>query len=333
MKPIESPFSNNRLEVKIRKETLPFRKEEFEVMYHYYEDMGRQFTTDELDEINLKQVHNQYREKYNLPFPDEIKDIREKYQLPATKMAEVLGFGINIYRQYEAGEVPSQSNARLIQLADDPEEFRKLVLLSGVLEAKERKKILSRVEQLIEKKNKLIYDELIAGYVLGSEDRPTRYNGYKRANIKKKFLVIQQLIAQLNPTKTALNKLLFYVDFMHFRKHCVSFLGLEYRAIEYGTVPTRYESLLEYGAEAGYIIRHRELLDNGKYKEMYSVGIQASEAGFTSEEADTLKEVTDRFRNYSVSNMVAINHREAGWLDNEREKRKVDYAYAYRLQQ
>lgn len=333
MRPIESPFSNNCLEVKIRKEKLPFRKEEFEVMYHYYEDMGQQFTTEELDEINLKQVHNQYREKYNLPFPDEIKDIREKYQLPATKMAEVLGFGINIYRQYEAGEVPSQSNARLIQLADDPEEFRKLVLLSGVPEAKERKKILNRVEQLIEKKNKLIYDELIAGYVLGSEDRPTRYNGYRRANIKKTFLVIQHLIAQLNPTKTALNKLLFYVDFIHFRKHSMSFLGLEYRAIECGTVPTRYESLLEYGAEAGYIIRHRELLDNGKYKEMYSIGVQASEAGFTSEEADTLKEVTDRFRNCSVSNMVAINHKEAAWLDNEREKRRVDYTYAYSLQQ
>ncbi|MBX2952090.1 MAG: DUF4065 domain-containing protein [Leadbetterella sp.] len=331
MRTIESPFSDNVLEVKMRKETLPFRKEEYEVIYHYYEDCGQQFTTDELDEINLRQVHNQYREKYNLPFPDEIKGCREKYGLSASKMAEVLGFGIHIYRQYEAGEVPSLSNARLIQLADDPEEFKKLVLLGGALEGREKEKVLKTVERLIEMKHKQTHDELIAQYVLGVEDKPTRYNGYKRAVIGKTFRVIQHLITQLNPTKTALNKLLFYVDFMHFRKCSVSFLGLEYRAIEYGTVPSRYESLLEYGAEAGYIVRHRELMDNGRYKETYSMGERSIDADFTSEEMDTLMQVTDRFGNCNVSDLVAINHEEEAWTDNRLEKQKVDYTYAYKL--
>ncbi|WP_367914778.1 type II toxin-antitoxin system antitoxin SocA domain-containing protein [Leadbetterella sp. DM7] len=331
MRTIESPFSDNVLQVKMRKETMPFRKEEYEVIYHYYEDCGQQFTTDELDEINLRQVHNQYREKYNLPFPEEIKEVREKYGLSASKMAEVLGFGVHIYRQYEAGEVPSLSNARLIQLADDPEEFRKLVLLGGALEGREKERVLKTVERLIEMKNKQTHDELIARYVLGVEDKPTRYNGYKRAVIGKTFRVIQYLIVQLNPTKTALNKLLFYVDFMHFRKYSVSFLGLEYRAIEYGTVPSRYESLLEYGAEAGYIVRYRELMDNGRYKETYSMGDRSVDAGFTSEEADTLKQVTDRFKNCNVADLVAVNHKEEAWIDNTQEKRKVDYAYAYKL--
>ncbi len=236
MKKIESPFSDKLLDVKIREEQISFRKDTFEILYHYYEDNGNRFTTDELDEINVKQAYNQYREKYNLPFAEEIKNIREKYQLSASKMAEVLGFGANIYRQYEAGEVPSQSNARLIQLADDPREFRKLVLLSGALE--EEEKVLKRIDQLIEKQNKLTYDDLISDYVLGAESKLTRYNGYKKPNIEKTFGVIQYLITKLNPTKTALNKLLFYVDFMHFREHGVALLGLEYRAIEYGTVPS-----------------------------------------------------------------------------------------------
>lgn len=30
------------------------------------------------------------------------------------------------YRQYEAGEMPSQSNARLIQMAEDPKEFNSI---------------------------------------------------------------------------------------------------------------------------------------------------------------------------------------------------------------
>lgn len=331
MKKIASPFSDKLLDVKIREEQMSFRKDTFSVLYHYYEDMGQQFTTDELDEVNLKQVYNQYREKYNLPFAEEIRTIREKYQLSASKMAEVLGFGANIYRQYEAGEVPNQSNARLIQLADDPGEFRKLVLLSGSLEDKEQEKVLKRVDQLIEKQNRLTLDDLIAGYVLGSESKLTRYNGYKKPDIEKTFSVIQFLISKLNPTKTALNKLLFYVDFMHFSKHSVSFLGLEYRAIEYGTVPSRYESLLEYGAEAGYITRERSTLDNGNYKETYTLGTHIISADFTDIEAGTLMQVADRFKTYNASQIVNVNHNEEAWIQNYEQKSRVDYRYAYQL--
>ncbi|WP_367916276.1 type II toxin-antitoxin system antitoxin SocA domain-containing protein [Leadbetterella sp. DM7] len=331
MKKIVSPFSDKLLDVKIREEQMSFRKDTFSVLYHYYEDMGERFTTDELDEINLKQVYNQYREKYNLPFAEEIKNIREKYQLSASKMADVLGFGANIYRQYEAGEVPSQSNARLIQLADDPGEFRKLVLLSGALEEKEQEKVLKRVDQLIEKQSRLTFDDLIACYVLGAKSKLTRYNGYKKPDIEKTFSVIQFLVAKLNPTKTALNKLLFYVDFMHFSKHSVSFLGLEYRAIEYGTVPSRYESLLEYGAEAGFITRERFTLDNGGYKETYNLGNHVISATFTEEEADTLKQVTERFKTYTAAQIVGVNHKEEAWLSNIQNKSMVDYKFAYKL--
>ena len=146
MKPILSPVSEKMLTVQFKKEKIPFRKEEFEVVHHFYEDQGHQFTTDETDEVTVQQVYNQYREKYKLPFPEQIQAIRKKYQVSASKMSEVLGFGINVYRQYESGEVPNQSNARLIQLAKDPAEFRKLILLSNAFNEKEQEKILKRVE-------------------------------------------------------------------------------------------------------------------------------------------------------------------------------------------
>ncbi len=72
----------------------------------------------------MRQAYNQYRDKYNLPFPEEIKEIRAKYGVSATKMSEILGFGINSYRNYENGEVPNQSNANLIQLAKNPIQFK-----------------------------------------------------------------------------------------------------------------------------------------------------------------------------------------------------------------
>ncbi len=141
---MKSPFTGKEMPLKVERRSLDFRKESFAVTYHYYlcEESGEQLTTTEIDELNMTQLYNQYREKHNLPFPEEIREIREKYGLAATKMSEILGFGINGYRNYESGEVPSQANARLIQLADDPAKFKDLVELSNVLEEKIKRSYL-----------------------------------------------------------------------------------------------------------------------------------------------------------------------------------------------
>ena len=70
----------------------------FKVHKQFYEcvDCKERFTTEELDNVNIKQVYNQYREKYNIPFPEQLIKARESYGLSAAKMAEVLGFGTNI---------------------------------------------------------------------------------------------------------------------------------------------------------------------------------------------------------------------------------------------
>lgn len=45
------------------KRRVEFRKESVEIVFHFYkcEDSGEQFTTTELDELNLAQLPNQYR--------------------------------------------------------------------------------------------------------------------------------------------------------------------------------------------------------------------------------------------------------------------------------
>ncbi len=136
---MKSPITGKEMKMMQKNDKIDFRKESFEILFHYYlcEDSNEIFTDATLDTLNLNQAYNQYREKYKIPFPDDIKDIRMKYGLSAAKMADILGFGTNVYRQYEAGEVPNVSNARLIELAKDPEEFKKLTLLSSAFKEKE----------------------------------------------------------------------------------------------------------------------------------------------------------------------------------------------------
>jgi putative zinc finger/helix-turn-helix YgiT family protein len=113
---------------------LTYRKEKFTFTFHFYKcaDSGEQFTTNELDDINIDQVYNQYRKAHNIPDPEQIKQLRKGYKGSASKMSKILGFGANMFRKYENGEIPNESNSRLIQLVKKAGNFKELVELSGV---------------------------------------------------------------------------------------------------------------------------------------------------------------------------------------------------------
>ncbi len=127
---------------------MKFRKEEFDVLFHFYKckDTGEQFEDEAFAELNYNQLMNQYRTKYGMPFRDQIVFIREKYHLSARKMSEILGLGINSYRLYESGEIPSQSNASLIQLTNNPLDFRNIVEYSREIDQQYKDKIFDRID-------------------------------------------------------------------------------------------------------------------------------------------------------------------------------------------
>ena len=109
--------------------TAVYRGEKFPYTAHFYrcEDSGERFTTTAMDSEDMEQVFSQYRQRHDIPSPDEIKAIRKKYKMSASSMSRILGLGANQYRLYEAGEMPSLSNARLIQLVSDEKNFKKLL--------------------------------------------------------------------------------------------------------------------------------------------------------------------------------------------------------------
>lgn len=334
MKPIPSPFSEKLLTVQSRKEKITFRKEEFEVVYHFYEDAGHEFTTTETDEVTMQQVYNQYREKHKLPFPEEIQAIREKYQLSAAKMSEVLGFGINVYRQYESGEVPNQSNARLIQLAKDPEEFRKLVLLSDAFNANEQAKVLKRVDLLIQEERNNLNQRIINDYLLDHTQTPCAQNGYVKPNITKIQQVILYLVQHLSPFKTGLNKLLFYTDFGHYRYHGKSLMGLQYRAIPLGTVPSNYDKILANALATNLINVEYVPFKNGNVGEKYTANPTNAfdEKLFTQAELETLQSVVENFKDKTTTDIVALNHKEKAWIENQEKRQLVDYEYGFGIE-
>ena len=324
---MKSPITGKEMTLKKELRTLQFRKEKFPVQYHFYlcNDSKEQFTTTELGEVNMTQVYNQYRDKFNLPFPEEIKEVREKYGLPATKMSEILGFGVNSYRNYESGEVPSFANAKLIQLAKDPKKFRELIELSDTLDNKTMVKLLQKVDQLIEDKKKKQFDLELRDYLVGGRF-PDEFTGYKKPSLEKLTEMVVFFTEKLKPWKTQMNKLLFYADFGHFKTTGFSISGASYRAIDNGPVPHNYHSLFEFIANNDDIDLWTTEFSNGTGEQFKPNKDRKFDSSvFTKSEFEILTYVAEKFRHTGTKEIVDISHQEKGWKENEKGRKLISY--------
>ncbi len=331
---MKSPFTGKPMLLSREKRALAFRKEAFEVIFHSYKckDSGESFTTTPLDEINIRQVHNQYRAKHKLPFPEDVRKIREKYGLPASKMSEILGLGVNTYRNYESGEIPSLSNARLIQLADDETEFIKLAKLCETINQQTLNKILSKAASLINKKSQQQDFSHFEKYLFGDQ-HPDSYTGYVKPDISKLTEMVLFFAQRLNPWKTKLNKLLFYADFLMFSLFVKSMSGLRYKAIDLGPVPENYNSLFEYLVNTRHLDVEFVSFADGNIGERFSphTNQKFTQTYVSEEEMNILNKVADYFENTSTKEIIDLSHQEAAWLKNHPNREFIDYAYGFEL--
>ena len=333
---MKSPITG--LEMKLTKEqrSMIFRKETFDIVFHYYqcEDSGEQFTSAALDELNMNQVYNQYRDKFNIPFPDEINNIRSKYGLSASKMSEILGFGVNSYRQYEAGEIPSVANAKLIQMVDDPQNFMEMTALCGTLDEKARVKYIQKAIFLAEEKKRNIFNINFKEYLLGNHLADI-YSGYRNPNFEKITEMVVYFSDKLSPFKTKMNKLLFYADFLMFKQSCFSISGMRYKAIEMGPVPINFQSIFEYLANKDEIDIFTTEFPQGYIGEQFKAKNDRPFRVelFSEKELNVLEKVANVFKPTSTNQIIEISHLEEAWKKNEKNKSVISYEYAFDLNQ
>lgn len=331
---MRSPITNKEMLLTKERRSMDFRKETFEIVFHYYkcEDSGEEFTTTALDEVNMNQVYNQYRDKFNIPFPDEIMRIREKYGLSAVKMSEILGFGVNSYRQYESGEMPSIANAKLIQMVDEPKFFINMVDLCGTIEEKTKGKYIQKAQLLTEERERDILNLNFKEYLLGNHLADI-YSGYRNPNFEKFTEMVVYFSEKMEPFKTKMNKLLFYADFLMFKQSCFSISGVRYKAINMGPVPNNFQSIFEYLANQDIIDIYTTEFPTGFAGEQFKARKDRKFKMnlFSEIELETLEKVANIFKSTSTNDIIKLSHLEEAWKKNEKEKNVISYEYAFEL--
>lgn len=330
---MKSPITGAAMMLTKERRSMDFRKETFDIVFHYYkcENSGEQFTTTLLDEVNLNQVYNQYRDKFHILFPEEIIKIRDKYGLSAAKMSEILGFGVNSYRQYEAGEMPSTANAKLIQMISDPKTFIDMVELCGTLDEKLKAKYIQKAQLLVEDRNRNNFEFNLKKYLLGNHLADI-YSGYRNPNLEKFTEMVVYFAEKIQPFKTKMNKLLFYADFLMFKQSCFSISGVRYNAIDKGPVPNNFQSIFEYLANKKEVdIYTTEFPEYTGEQFKVSKDRTFNKSIFSAAELEVLKKVSSVFKSTSTTDIIELSHLEDAWKKNEKDKKVISYEYAFNL--
>lgn len=322
---IECPMCDGSAKLLSEKRKRTFRKEEFEVTEFFYhcEQCGEEFTTTETDEVNISQVYNQYREKYNIPFPEQLTKIKNEYGLNSTNFAKLLGFGVNQFANYEKGEIPNQSNATLLSMCADPAEMLKIVeKKKEVLSESQYKKVGKRLNELIEREGAFEPSK----YYFNRMQTPDRFMGYQVPSFEKFANMVLYFLNNAR-FKVRLNKLLFYADFLHFKNFGTAISGAKYAALPMGPVPDNYAPIFGLIERSGYVLT--DLIDDYEGfvpKEKFNKDL------FTPNELETMQNVLDVFKYKKTNEIVDLSHEEKAWIENEKEKRLISYQdYAFDL--
>ena len=207
-------------------------------------------------------------------------------------MSKLLGFGDNQYRKYEEGEMPSVSNGKMISALKDPHFFLEILKLA---------------------QNQFPNDEIL-----------------KIEKRVKELIIVFFASALQGVFETKLNKLLFYSDFLSYKKYGKGISGLQYQAISYGPVPVRYSTIYE---NLDGLKKEIINLGNGYSGSIITTVEQFEQSLFTVEELEVLQCVLAHFEKSKANEISEMSHAEEAWRQNEKQHSLIDYSYAFDLRQ
>ena len=324
-----SPLTGKPMRVIYIPDSWEFRGEKYEFTYISFRDdaEGENYTTTESDTIWYNQATNQYRERHGIPYQDEIVALRERYGLSAAKMSLILGFGANQYRLYEDGEVPSESNGKMIRGAMNPLVFLDLVKSSRhQLTEKEFAKISLRLQEVIGRSEQWLEEQRAVERLFRSGRGMA--NGFAPLFTTRLKNLLLYLLGRMGETyQTKMNKVLFYIDFLSYRERGMAISGLAYNALEFGPVPQRWDRVYSAFDE---VEEELKLVQNQECVTLKSE-VEADMSCFTESETAIIDEVCAKVKNMTSRAISKMSHQETAWKAHVGNPGTIPFSEAFNL--
>ena len=327
---MKSPITGKEMRHGYEPAVWTFRGTEYPYIREFWEceDTHEQFTTTESDTAGLNQVTNQYRSRHGIPYIDEIINLRKRYGISAVMMSRILGMGDNQYRYYENGDVPSESNGKLIRSVFNPNVMLELVLGSkDVIGEKEYKKLVARISEIAESSSQQDKKALAELQRLYTAQRGAA-TGFAPQSLDRLKNILLYILERCGDTWiTKMNKLLFYADFASYRDYGMAITGLPYRALDFGPVPETWSKLYSEFDEVG-----QELVSSPRFEGVIlRGGARPDDSVFTEAERTVLNRVCEKLGKLSSGEISKLSHQEDAWINFHKGHHPINFEAAFSL--
>ncbi|WP_309856728.1 type II TA system antitoxin MqsA family protein [Bacillus sp. SLBN-46] len=314
-----------------RRSNYTFKGETFEIDERVLMcDCGQELYDEILDTETMKTLSKMYQDRIGLSL-EEIKSIRTQYGLSMDLFSRILGWSKATIVRYESGKyLPDSSHMSVLKrLKEHPEaidEYYKLTKHKFTEKEQEKinEKLSSADQQTVEKG---LVEALHINYKLHEK---TIDSGYSSFDLNKLINMIL-FFASRGVQKTKLMKLLFYTDFLNYKRNLLSMSGMPYVRLPYGPVPKDHDLLLSTIQKNEMIDIEYEFINDYTIINIKSLE-EFDDTLFNEEELEILHQVDEHFKLYGSVAISDFSHEEEGWKNTEdREIISYDYADTLRL--
>lgn len=296
----------------VKRETLSVLGEPVNYDAELYKCTGcnNEFATTELEEENFRKAYNIYRDRHHLLRPEKIREIRHKYILSQKDFSRFLGWGEITIHRYESGSLQDVVHNEALALIEDPRNALKIFEMNkDRLSPGLSQRIEKTISELLSEKR----ETLLLPLIEQDKTEVTIETGYKAFDLGKIENLILYIAARCEGVlKTKLNKLLWYIEFKHFKGHTVGITGTRYLHLPLGPVPEDYE-LFTYKLQLEDRLEAQEEVIGDYLGEKYIAKEEPDLSLFSKEELETINLVIEKLGSLGSKAIKDLSHKEAAY--------------------
>ena len=296
------------------------------------EKCGKDLYVNDIETENNNRIYDAYRKKANIIKPQDIIELRDKYDISQRELTSILGFGKMTINRYERGGIPTKAQSDYIKLLiENDSEF-----IKKTKEAFQKKNITKKTyEKIISKneKREIIENDIQEMYRVyinkALNKRPNIYNGYKTFDLELVENIISYIASKVkNLTITSLNKYLWFIDILSFNKNSVSITGITYENQQFG--PTIIEQKYKEISLLNDKYLRSDYEDEDGTKTYITSKKNYDLSKMKNEDIKIINKVISLLKNKNVVEISNMSHKEDGWKKTKRHE-QISFEYALNL--
>jgi putative zinc finger/helix-turn-helix YgiT family protein len=253
-----------------------------------------------------------YRKEVGLLSPEEIKTFRKSLGLTQHDLSELLGWGGATLSRYENGAIQDEAHDRSMRMIMEPDALLGIIENNpGLLTQKKRDHLVKKLKT--RENAESAYRDLVRRFL--TDYQGDINSGYRRFDAKKFFAMVLHFCRDIGASKTKLNKLLWYSDFLCFKNNTVSISGARYAHLPYGPCPDKYEVLLAYLTDIDNSLSVNIESSGGITWDVLVSAQTPDYSVFTVSELQIITSVGKYFENTTAKEISEISHKERGFKE------------------